>query len=147
MQRLQSTWVNPRVVDAADAERVLGKAIEREYTLADLLRRPEVTYASLLTMTAAQPKEGEASVDDPLVAEQVEIQTKYQAISTVSKTKYRAAIIWTICVCPMRLITPAWWGYRKKCSRNSTRIAPKRSARRVAFPALPPPRLPCCWCI
>ncbi|KPC52186.1 tRNA uridine-5-carboxymethylaminomethyl(34) synthesis enzyme MnmG [Amantichitinum ursilacus] len=78
MQRLQSTWVNPRVVDAADAERVLGKAIEREYTLADLLRRPEVTYASLLTMTAAQPKEGEASVDDPLVAEQVEIQTKYQ---------------------------------------------------------------------
>lgn len=78
MQRMQSTWVNPRVVGAADAERVLGKAIEREYTLADLLRRPEVTYASLLTMTAAQPKEGEASVDDPLVAEQVEIQTKYQ---------------------------------------------------------------------
>ena len=78
LQRLQSTWVNPRVVDAADAERVLGKAIEREYTLADLLRRPEVTYTSLLSMAVAQPKDGEAPVTDPLVAEQVEIQTKYQ---------------------------------------------------------------------
>ncbi len=78
MARLNSTWVNPRVLDAHDAERVLGKAIEREYTLAELLRRPQVTYADLLSMAAAQPKEGEAAVTDPLVAEQVEIQVKYQ---------------------------------------------------------------------
>ncbi|MBB5192006.1 tRNA uridine 5-carboxymethylaminomethyl modification enzyme [Silvimonas terrae] len=78
MNRLNSTWVNPRVLDAHDAERVLGKAIEREYTLAELLRRPQVTYADLLSMAAAQPKEGEAAVTDPLVAEQVEIQVKYQ---------------------------------------------------------------------
>ncbi|GGP22931.1 tRNA uridine-5-carboxymethylaminomethyl(34) synthesis enzyme MnmG [Silvimonas iriomotensis] len=78
LTRLNSTWVNPRVLDAHDAERVLGKAIEREYTLAELLRRPQVTYADLLSMAAAQPKEGEAAVTDPLVAEQVEIQVKYQ---------------------------------------------------------------------
>ncbi|GGP25790.1 tRNA uridine-5-carboxymethylaminomethyl(34) synthesis enzyme MnmG [Silvimonas amylolytica] len=78
LSRLNSTWVNPRVLDAHDAERVLGKAIEREYTLAELLRRPQVTYADLLSMAAAQPKEGEAAVTDPLVAEQVEIQVKYQ---------------------------------------------------------------------
>ena len=44
-ERLKSTWVNPRIVGAEEATRVLGQPIEREYTLADLLRRPEVTYA------------------------------------------------------------------------------------------------------
>src|SRR3984893_7155895 len=38
-QRLQSIWVNPRNLPAAESERVLGKVIEHEYTLADLLRR------------------------------------------------------------------------------------------------------------
>ena len=72
-QRLQSTWVNPRSLPVDEAERVLGKAIEREYTLADLLRRPEVTYQSLMTLAAA----GDA-VADEAVANQVEIQVKYQ---------------------------------------------------------------------
>jgi tRNA uridine 5-carboxymethylaminomethyl modification enzyme len=70
--RLKSTWVHPSKLPAADAERVLGKAIEREYTLADLLRRPDVTYDSLMTLTGA----GEAAAAE--VAEQVEIQVKYQ---------------------------------------------------------------------
>ena len=72
-ERLRSSWVNPRVVDRAAAERVLGQTIEREYSLLDLLRRPQVTYRSLLSLPGA----GEG-VDDPVVAEQVEIQAKYQ---------------------------------------------------------------------
>ncbi len=72
-ERLKSTWVNPRMVDAASAERVLGQAMEREYTLLDLLRRPQVGYQALLTLPGA----GEG-VSDPQVAEQVEIQAKYQ---------------------------------------------------------------------
>jgi tRNA uridine 5-carboxymethylaminomethyl modification enzyme len=72
-ERLKSTWVNPRSVSAADATRVLGQPIEREYSLADLLRRPEVTYAALMTLPGSGPG---ASV--PQVAEQVEIQCKYQ---------------------------------------------------------------------
>ena len=43
-ERLKSTWVNPRNLPAAESERVLGKAIEHEYNLADLLRRPDVGY-------------------------------------------------------------------------------------------------------
>ncbi|GAA5784458.1 tRNA uridine-5-carboxymethylaminomethyl(34) synthesis enzyme MnmG [Chitiniphilus shinanonensis] len=78
LQRLKSTWINPRLLEAAEAERVLGRAIEREYNLAELLRRPEVSYDSLLTLACAQPGEGQAVVDDPAVAEQVEIQVKYQ---------------------------------------------------------------------
>ncbi|GAB4298480.1 tRNA uridine-5-carboxymethylaminomethyl(34) synthesis enzyme MnmG [Sulfurivermis fontis] len=71
-QRLNDTWVRPQTVPDAEAERVLGQPITREYRLADLLRRPDVSYASLMTLTAA----GEG-VTDPAVAEQVEIQAKY----------------------------------------------------------------------
>ncbi|MBB5018059.1 tRNA uridine 5-carboxymethylaminomethyl modification enzyme [Chitinivorax tropicus] len=72
-ERLKSTWANPRNVSREDAERVLGQPIEREYRLADLLRRPNVTYAELMTLPVA----GNA-VDDVEVAEQVEIQVKYE---------------------------------------------------------------------
>ncbi|WP_035384232.1 tRNA uridine-5-carboxymethylaminomethyl(34) synthesis enzyme MnmG [Ferriphaselus sp. R-1] len=72
-ERLKSTWMNPKVLEAAEAERVLGKAIEREYNLYELLRRPDVTYQTLLTLPGA----GEP-VADARVAEQVEIQAKYQ---------------------------------------------------------------------
>ena len=43
-ERLRCTWVRPATLPAADAERLLGKALEREYNLADLLRRPGVHY-------------------------------------------------------------------------------------------------------
>jgi tRNA uridine 5-carboxymethylaminomethyl modification enzyme len=72
-ERLKSTWVNPRQLPEADAMRVLGQPLEREYRLFDLLRRPEVSYASLLTLPGA----GDA-VSVPEVVEQVEIQAKYQ---------------------------------------------------------------------
>jgi tRNA uridine 5-carboxymethylaminomethyl modification enzyme len=71
-ERLKSTSVNPRVLAAHEATRVLGAPIERDHSLAELLRRPEVTYASLMTLPGA----GEA-VSDPVVAEQVEIAAKY----------------------------------------------------------------------
>jgi len=73
LERLRTTWVNPRVLAAADAERVLGKGIEREYSLQDLLRRPGVDYASLATLPGFGAEAAPAEV-----AEQVEIQVKYQ---------------------------------------------------------------------
>ena len=72
LERLKSTFINPKLLPQADAERVLGKGIEREYALTELLRRPDVSYASLMSL----PGTGEAAVD-PEVAEQVEIQIKY----------------------------------------------------------------------
>jgi tRNA uridine 5-carboxymethylaminomethyl modification enzyme len=41
-ERLKSTWVNPNVLNADDAERLLGKPMDHEYSLAELLRRPEI---------------------------------------------------------------------------------------------------------
>ena len=78
LQRLRSTWVNPRILAAAESERIVGQAIEREYSLADLLCRPNVAYDTLMSMTGM---EGQAlagpGVQDPAVREQVEIQLKY----------------------------------------------------------------------
>jgi len=72
LERLRTTFVNPNVIARHDAERVLGQPIDREYALTDLLRRPNVTYASLHTLPGAGPP-----ALDPQVAEQVEIATKY----------------------------------------------------------------------
>lgn len=79
VQRLRSTWVNPRTLTANLAESLLGKAIEREYSLFDLLKRPNVSYEALMAarqddaVLLAGPGES-----DPVVAEQVEIQVKYE---------------------------------------------------------------------
>lgn len=50
IERLKSTWVNPMIVSQADCERVLGKKIEREYSLAQLLSRPNTVYEELMTL-------------------------------------------------------------------------------------------------
>ena len=72
-ERLKATWVNPRHLPEIDAVRVLGQPMEREYRLFDLLRRPEVSYASLLTLPGAGD-----GIDAADAIEQLEIQAKYQ---------------------------------------------------------------------
>ncbi len=72
-ERLKSIWVNPKILSAEIATELFGKPLEREHSLADLLRRPELTYATLMTLPGAGP-----GTRDEQVAEQVEIQAKYQ---------------------------------------------------------------------
>ncbi|MBY0579062.1 MAG: tRNA uridine-5-carboxymethylaminomethyl(34) synthesis enzyme MnmG [Burkholderiales bacterium] len=72
-ERLKSTWVNPRLLTAGAAEKVLGRQIEREYSLYELLRRPDVNYESLMMLDSSG-----AEASDPEVAKQVEIQAKYR---------------------------------------------------------------------
>ncbi|WP_110313480.1 tRNA uridine-5-carboxymethylaminomethyl(34) synthesis enzyme MnmG [Aquitalea magnusonii] len=72
--RLKTTWLHPaKLQDAAALEALLGKGIEREYNLFDLLKRPNVAYRELMTLPEAA-----GGVADEVVAEQVEIQVKYQ---------------------------------------------------------------------
>ena len=81
-ERLKSAWVNPRNLPAAESERVLGKAIEHEYNLGDLLRRPGVGYEALVAMddsryaSAAVSRETLGDLYQPVV-EQIEIAAKY----------------------------------------------------------------------
>jgi tRNA uridine 5-carboxymethylaminomethyl modification enzyme len=72
-ERLKSSWINPRLLAVGEAERVLGQPLEREHTLADLLRRPDIAYAQLMTLSGAGP-----GVADERVSGQVEIQLKYE---------------------------------------------------------------------
>ena len=82
-QRLRSLWVSPKNLETAEAERVFGKALEHEYSLADLLRRPGVTYESLMSLDGGRfvsretEAQDQAVVIDPAVTEQVEIASKY----------------------------------------------------------------------
>ena len=76
-ERLKSTWINPRVLPPEEAVRVLGKPLERDHTLLDLLRRPDVGYGALMTLAGAG-----TPVSDPAVAEQVEVQAKYAGYIT-----------------------------------------------------------------
>jgi tRNA uridine 5-carboxymethylaminomethyl modification enzyme len=86
-QRLKSTWVHPNKLADVDAERLLGKAIEHEYSLADLLRRPGIGF-DLVTELAHAAGLGLAVSRETLrdelgllladaVIEQVEISAKY----------------------------------------------------------------------
>jgi tRNA uridine 5-carboxymethylaminomethyl modification enzyme len=78
MQRLKSTWVNPRIVAEAEAQRLLGAGLEREYALADLLRRPNVSYDALMSLRGLEGEDlAGPGVADDVVKEQIEIQLKY----------------------------------------------------------------------
>jgi tRNA uridine 5-carboxymethylaminomethyl modification enzyme len=80
-QRLKSLWVSPTNLSAAEAERVLGKAIDHEYSLAELLRRPEIAYADLMGLDGGRFASPDvAALDDvsrETVIEQIDISAKY----------------------------------------------------------------------
>ena len=81
-ERLKATWVNPRNLPAAESERVLGKSIEHEYNLFELLRRPDVGYANLMSMDGGKYASADVSREtlgdlSAPVLEQVEIAAKY----------------------------------------------------------------------
>jgi len=70
--RLKKTFVQTSTVSRETQEKVLGKALEHEYSLFELLRRPEVSYEGLLELVPYEEKLA------PDVLEQVEIAAKYQ---------------------------------------------------------------------
>ena len=80
-QRLRSLWVSPANLAAAESERVLGKAIDHEYSLADLLRRPQVAYADLMGLDGGRFVSADIlALDDvsrETVIEQIDIAAKY----------------------------------------------------------------------
>jgi tRNA uridine 5-carboxymethylaminomethyl modification enzyme len=79
LQRLRNTWITPKQVSQAEVQRVLNTGIEREYSLANLLSRPYVSYENLMTL---KREDGELvsreTLDDKTCIEQVEIALKYQ---------------------------------------------------------------------
>ena len=87
-ERLKSTWVHPGTLPAADAERLLGRALEHEHSLADLLRRPGIGFDAVAEIASLAHPDVEAVSRGTLIAElgaslgtavveQLEVATKY----------------------------------------------------------------------
>ena len=87
LERLRNTWVRPQTVPAADAERLLGKALEHEYRLSELLRRPGVSFDAVAAVDQlAHPGDGVSRETlrqrlgvglADVVIEQAEVHLKY----------------------------------------------------------------------
>ena len=71
-QRIKETLVRPSDLTKEQAQTLFEGELSREYHLDELLRRPKVSYVSLMTIEGVGP-----GVEDEKVAEQVEIQFKY----------------------------------------------------------------------
>ncbi len=79
-ERLRSTWINPKNTSASEATRVLGKPLEREYNLLELLKRPDIDYAILMGMESGKYRVESLVPETELVdtvVEQIEIVAKY----------------------------------------------------------------------
>ncbi|MFR0654960.1 tRNA uridine-5-carboxymethylaminomethyl(34) synthesis enzyme MnmG [Pantoea sp. SIMBA_079] len=72
-QRLRSLWVHPKSENVADVNSIISAPLTKEASAEDLLRRPEMTYARLMTLPDYGP-----ALSDEQAAEQVEIQVKYE---------------------------------------------------------------------
>jgi len=95
-ERLKSTWVNPRNLPSEESARVLGKAIEHEHNLFDLLRRPGVPYEALVGMNGGayvNPEVSRETLGDLLepVLEQLDIAAKYSGYIDRQKAEVERA--------------------------------------------------------
>lgn len=71
-QRLRGQWIHPDHAAVPALNALLKTPVSREYSLEELIRRPEMTYSELMNIEGIGP-----GLDDPIAAEQVEIQIKY----------------------------------------------------------------------
>jgi len=78
VEKLKSTWVQPNSIDSAQVEQLLGEKLKREYTLADLLKRPQVSYHALVGLKTLDGELVHQGYPDGPESEQVEIQIKYE---------------------------------------------------------------------
>ena len=91
-ERLRSIWVSPKNLAASEAERVLGKAIDHEYNLADLLRRPNVAYAGLMSLNEGRYASSELPVGMSVPRETTDASVE-SAVAALAQDVFVAAVI------------------------------------------------------
>ena len=72
LQRLRGQWVHPDHKAVPELNTLLKNPVSREHSFEELIRRPEMSYNALMNIDGIGP-----GIDDPVAAEQVEIQIKY----------------------------------------------------------------------
>jgi tRNA uridine 5-carboxymethylaminomethyl modification enzyme len=130
LQRLRSTWVRPATVPAADAERQLGNALEHEYNLADLLRRPGVGFDQVCALAnlagtavsreTLRAEYGAAEAD--AVIDQAEIAIRYAGYIAKQNDEVERAQAMETLALPVELdyaqVTALSFEVRQKLSRH-----------------------------
>jgi tRNA uridine 5-carboxymethylaminomethyl modification enzyme len=71
-QRLSEHWVHPTHAVSTELNKILRSPVSKEHSLEEIIRRPEMTYNKLMQLPSLGP-----GLEDPIAAEQVEIQIKY----------------------------------------------------------------------
>ncbi len=94
--RLKSHWIKKESVAAKQFEEKFKTPLEREYNLMDLLRRPEVSYAELMTIPGLSHTHTHTHTHAHTTTEQIEIQAKYAGYISrqekeIEKQKYYEA--------------------------------------------------------
>jgi tRNA uridine 5-carboxymethylaminomethyl modification enzyme len=135
-EKLKSTWVHPGLLSPNDAERLLGKALEHEHSLTDLLRRPGVGFDAVAEVARiARPElcaEKAVSRETLIgelgtrlateVIEQLEIATKYAGYITKQLEEVERAAAYEHLVLPTELdygqVTALSHEVRQKLSRH-----------------------------
>ncbi|RDH82713.1 MAG: tRNA uridine-5-carboxymethylaminomethyl(34) synthesis enzyme MnmG [endosymbiont of Galathealinum brachiosum] len=85
-QRLKDMWIQPTSNAAKSLEAVLAKPLSKESRALDLLKRPEMDYEKLTQVAEIGP-----AVSDARVAEQVQIQVKYEGYLNRQKEEIEKA--------------------------------------------------------
>ena len=131
LERLRSTWVRPAVVPDELSQRLLGKALEHEYSLAELLRRPGVGFDHIAELEKAIP--GRVAVsretlqaqwgvnEADAVIEQAEISLKYAGYIDKQNIEVERALHFDALPLPLELdysaVTALSFEVRQKLSR------------------------------
>jgi len=134
-ERLKSTWVNPKLLSPEKAVRVLGQAIEREYCLFDLLRRPGVRYQDVLQLSEEC---GEAPLRDPQAIEQVEIDAKYQGYVSRQREEVARAAAQEETLLPQDLDYDAVYGLSKEIQQKLNLNKPQTLGQALRIPGVTP---------
>ena len=130
-QRLRSIWLHPRSEYLEEANKVLGSPLVREANGEDLLRRPEITYDILTSLTPYKP-----AMEDREAVEQVEIAIKYQGYIEHQQEEIEKQNATKIQLSRLTLITAKCLVYLMKYVRSWNSIVRFPLVKRAEFQAL-----------
>lgn len=87
IERLKSTWVNPKVLSSGKAVELFGQVVTKEHNLASLLKRPEITYSQIMQLKYGDEFNAGPGLQNPEWAAQVEVQVKYEGYIAKQKAQ------------------------------------------------------------